>query len=94
MRTNFIYYRNDIEKWLVENYPRIKPGNTLKEYADNSVRYHNSKDCWKHCPCENENHEIISPRLAVQDKKWFKEVVTDLLDDIWKQNTYLGILRR
>ncbi len=93
MDTNFTYYRNDIKKWLFENYKNFRPGDTPKEYAMNAVRYHNSKYCRKHCRCLNENHELITPRLSIQDKKWFKEVVADIIYDIWKCNTYIGLIR-
>lgn len=92
MKTNFTYYQNDIKTWLFENYQNFKPGNTPEEYAQNAVRFHNSKTCRKHCKCLNEYHDWITPRLSVHDKKWFKEVIAEIIYDIWKNNTYIDFI--
>jgi hypothetical protein len=93
MKTNFTYYRSDIEKWLYDNYQYFDAGDTPKEYAQNAVRYHNSESCIEHCQCYNENKELITPRLNPQHKKWFKEVIANLINNIWLHNTYIGIIK-
>jgi hypothetical protein len=92
MKSNLTYYRDDIENWLYNNYHYFQPGNTSKEYAVNACRYHNSESCRRHCICYTENNQAITPRLSIEDKKWFKEVVADLIHRIWLSNTYIGII--